>query len=91
MTPEVISRFVGDKKREKFGGVSKKDVVERLGTIEGSWNGDVLFNGRCMKRLYDPMPYKLEYEKFPLPSNSNYRPDILYKRMGNLAQSQATK
>jgi hypothetical protein len=49
VTPEFINRFVTDKKRDKFGGVGKKDVLEKLAYIEGSWNGDIFINGKRYK------------------------------------------
>jgi hypothetical protein len=38
----------------------------------------------------DP-PCILEYEKFPLNSNSNYREDIIYLRAKDLARAQLEK
>ncbi len=43
------------------------------------------------KELFNPIPYVIEYEKFPLASNSNYREDVMYKRLGNLAMAQLAK
>jgi hypothetical protein len=43
------------------------------------------------KRLLEPAPYQVEYEKVPLPSNSNYREDIIQRRLDNLAMSQQAK
>jgi hypothetical protein len=53
-------------------------------SIEGYWNGDMMFNGEICRKLYDPLAHALEYETYPLASNSNYREDIIYKRMRKL-------
>lgn len=68
-------------KRDSFEGVERKEVEQRLASIEGFWNGDVYFNGELARSVDNPLPYRLEYEQFPLASNSNYREDIIYKRM----------
>lgn len=44
-----------------------------------------------MKRMYDPIPFRVEYEKKILASNSNYREDLIYLRLGNMAESQNAK
>ncbi len=62
-----------------------------LCSIEGAWNDTISFNGKVYKTLFDPEPYMVQYEKFPLPSNSNFREDIIYKRLGDLAMAQNIK
>ena len=42
-------------------------------------------------RLYDPMPYQLCYDSFPLASDCNFREDLLYRRMENFSLSQTSK
>jgi hypothetical protein len=66
-------------------------MIEKLCTIEGAWNGDIKFGGQVYKKLLEPAPYQVEYEKVPLPSNSNYREDIIQRRLDNLAMSQQAK
>jgi hypothetical protein len=36
-------------------------------------------------------PFKLEYEKNPLPSDSNWREDIAYRRLMEVTKAQAEK
>jgi hypothetical protein len=71
--------------------LSTKDRFETLCRIEGAWNDTIIIDGKIYKQLCDPVPYMLQYEKHPLPSNSNYREDIIYKRLKNLAMSQTAK
>jgi hypothetical protein len=50
-----------------------KDIIEKHSSIEGYWNGDVSIDGQIVRKRYDPLPYPLEYELYPLASHSNYR------------------
>lgn len=42
-------------------------------------------------RLYDPMPYRICYVDYPLPSDSNFREDLMFRRMGNFGEAQNAK
>ena len=44
-----------------------------------------------MRTIETPIPNKLEYPKYVLPSDCNFRPDIIYKRMENLKVSNEEK
>lgn len=59
VTQEFMNKFLAEKKKSKCGGITKKDVVDHLGTIEGCWNGDFILNGKLTKKLYEPLPHKL--------------------------------
>lgn len=65
--------------------------MERLGDISGSWNGAVLIDGQVVTQLYNPMPFYISYANYPLPSDSNYREDLMFRRMGNFSDAQNAK
>jgi hypothetical protein len=69
----------------------QKDVVEKHCEVKGMWNDWTSFDGKKYKTMLDPAPFQVEYERTPLPSNSNFREDIIYLRMGNMAMSQQAK
>lgn len=91
VSADLVARFVGNKQRHKFEGVTPKDKFELLSAIHGCWNDKVMFDGRVYKSLLEPVPFMVQYEKHPLPSNCNYREDIIYKRLKDLGLSQAAK
>ncbi len=37
------------------------------------------------------VPYALDYEKYPLPSDCNYREDVIYRRLKDTVRSQQEK
>ncbi len=41
--------------------------------------------------MENPLPNKIYYPEFTLPSDSNFRLDLLYKRMENLKASNEEK
>lgn len=86
-----MAKYLKSTSKPKLEGVGVKDVAEKLSRIDGAWNADILFDGKVYKKLLDPVPYQVLYNKCPLPSNSNYREDIVYRRMNNLALSQQAK
>ena len=66
-------------------------MIEKLGEISGSWNGSICVDGEVQFRINEPVPFQVTYEDFPLASDSNFREDVLYRRMGNLAEAQISK
>jgi hypothetical protein len=83
----VSARF-GKKFREcenkqKFEGVKADDVVSVHTKITGHWCFDIFYDGEKVKSVDNPLPNRITYPKYTLPSDSNFRLDLLYKRMGN--------
>ena len=73
----------------KFSGITKKDVASKLGDIRGIWFQDIKVNGEVINK--NIKVYPLEYPKVALPSDSNYRPDILYHKVNDQPESQKMK
>ena len=79
------------RKDYKYNGINRKDIIEKVGEILGTWNGAVLVDGEIVNKLYEPMPYQICYVDYPLPSDSNYREDLMFRRMNNFGESQNAK
>lgn len=69
----------------------KKYVVEEIAVVEGYWPSSVFIGGIQMWSYGNPWGYQLQYFDNPLPSDSNYRTDIIYLRAGDEKKSQDTK
>jgi hypothetical protein len=50
-----------------------------------------MFDQKIYKELFDPVPFVVQYERFQLPSYSNFREDVILKRLKNLALAQGAK
>ena len=82
-----MSKFVGGKRKEP----EEKDRIKSLGKISGVWNLNVCFNDRELFNINQQYPLLLEYEAHPLPSDSNWREDIEYRRRGEVTRAQTEK
>ena len=87
MTDKFSKKFRECENKRKFDGLKPDDVIETHATIYGHWALFLDFNGKRYRTMDDPIPNKIEYPKFTLPSDSNFRLDLIYKRMGELKTS----
>lgn len=91
VSPEFIGKYSNIKLKYKFEGLTPKDKFEPVSYISGSWHGTIYYDEQIYKELFEPVPYLVQYEKFQLPSYSNFREDVILKRLKNLAMSQNAK
>lgn len=59
--------------------------------FEGIWNKYVKFNNKEIFNFDQTVPLRLEYERHPLASDSNWREDIEYRRLNKITRAQAEK
>lgn len=59
--------------------------------MNGIWTEYVKIDGIEYYNLEKDAPCILEYEKYPLNSNSSYREDIIYLEAKDLARAQVEK
>lgn len=81
--------MIKEQSLRKFNGLSKKDAVKKLSVIKGVWFEDIVIDGEIVNK--DTRIYPVEYAKTVLPSDSNYREDIMYHKIGNITESQHMK
>lgn len=84
-------KFVQCENKLKMAGIQPDDIVEKHVAISGNWCFDVFFDKQQVKTMQSPTPNKLYYPKVTLPSDSNFRLDVLYKRIGNLKAANEEK
>jgi hypothetical protein len=65
-----------------FGGIKKRDIVEKICSISGVWFEDIYIDGEIANP--NPKSFPLQYHEHCLPSDSNFRLDVMFHRMGNL-------
>ena len=81
VTKEFGNKFLACEVRKKFEGVTPEDIVEKHTEIEGHWGLYLKFDGKLTRSIESPVPNKMEYPQYVLPSDSNFRLDIIYKRL----------
>lgn len=89
--PDAIDKFLLAKKHYKVSLDPAKDIVETLCKIKGEWTSHVEFDGKRYWDIEKDKPFLLEYEENPLPSDCNYRDDVILMRMGNRPAAQLKK
>lgn len=70
-------------------GLKKSDVEEKYCDIRGVWFGDIYIDNELANK--DMTAYPVEYFDQRLPSDSNFRLDVMIHRVGDLARSQTEK
>lgn len=88
--PEIIEKVHTAKKHQKIN-IDPNDIVETIAKIKGEWTSYVEFDGKRYWDIEREKPYLLEYEENPLPSDCNYRDDVILMRMGNRPAAQIKK
>ena len=62
-----------------------------LGSFEGVWNKYIKLNKEEIFSFDKVVPLRIEYERQPLASDSNWREDIEYRRINKITRAQTEK
>ena len=81
----------GKKKDCELKFKEKDHALTKLDKVEGSWLGSLTINDALYWSYDQHVPPKLEYFENPLPSDSNFRLDILHLKTGDELKSQDKK
>ena len=71
--------------------LNSKDIIEKISDISGVWSSHIDFDGKTYWNIEKDVPYLLEYEKNSLPSDSNFREDVLHMRLDDIKTGQIIK
>ena len=71
---------------KKFSGISKEYIVEKLVSINGIWFDKIYMNDVLITEGI--RAYPVQYVECSLPSDANFRLDVLYHKQNNLPESQ---
>jgi len=69
----------------------KDHAIEKLETIKGNWMENLFFNDQMYWSIGLPWPSKLQFIDNALPSDSNFRLDVLYLRIKDEVKAQEYK
>jgi hypothetical protein len=68
----------------------KKEIEETLGRISGRWTQKMLID-EVVYYDVNTVPHAMVHYRHSLNSNSDYREDLVYRKMNNMARSQQEK
>ena len=85
--PQFLKRFL----KKKKGCPEEKETIEKFGRVHGIWHKKIMFNNETLLDIDKEFPVKLEYEGRALPSDSNWREDITYRRLLLITKAQEEK
>ena len=91
MKPETIQEFKQNKSPWKFVLNAKKDIEETLSLISGIWCENIKFDDKTYWDITKQSPFLVDPEPNALPSNCNWRKDILYSRIDDEKMAQQHK
>lgn len=66
-------------------------VVKKVSELIGEWPKYIKFDGKMYYDVDKEVPFALDYEKYPLASDCNYREDVVYRRLKDTIRSQQEK
>jgi len=70
----------------------EKHVSKELETIEGRWTKYLAFNGKSYWNIEEVKPFLLiDIPNKALPSDSNFREDLIYRKLGDFENGQLAK
>jgi hypothetical protein len=84
---DFMAKFFGTKRREP----NEKERVRSLGKVSGRWSKSVFHDGVEIFSFDRELPLAIEHESAPLPSDSNWRDDIEYRRRNQTTRAQIEK
>ncbi|CAD8122412.1 unnamed protein product [Paramecium sonneborni] len=91
VTDSAIGRYLREGYRKYKGLDFKTEVKSIKSIIKGVWNQELKFdNQRLISIMYD-FPIKLELAQYPLPSDANFRMDVLMWKLRDFDQAQQWK
>ncbi|CAD8111875.1 unnamed protein product [Paramecium sonneborni] len=91
VTDQAIGRYLREGYRKYKGLDFKTEVKSIKSVIKGVWNQELKFdNQRLISIMYD-FPIKLELAQYPLPSDANFRMDVLMWKLRDFDQAQQWK
>lgn len=94
VTEDCMKRLLSCKPVNKFNyyGINKKaEVVEEINKVRGIWHEYLMIDDKKFWDIKEHVPYVLEYENDPLPSDSVYREDANVWKSGNVEKAQIAK
>ena len=71
--------------------LEEKDIIEVVGKIKGEWTGWLEVENKRYWDIAVNKPYICEYEENPLPSDGNFRADVILMRLGKRGEAQMKK
>jgi hypothetical protein len=86
VTPEFLDSFIKNKKKRPKP--EQKDIIDQMYKISGIWCKELMAEGQKILDLNRDFGCKLEYDKFQLASDGNWREDIAYRRKQDISRAQ---
>ena len=85
--PEFMKKYLASPDKTP----AKNDIENTFFELSGRWPLELRFDGEPFYRVNHDLPDRMIHEMNPLPSNSNYREDLYYRKQNDLARSQIEK
>lgn len=94
VTEKFCTKAQQDLKKQKDVEIKFKEkdhATAKMDRLEGSWLNALSINDKVYWSQANPWPYKLQYFDNPLPSDCNFRLDLLHLKAGDDIKAQEAK
>ncbi|CAK57310.1 unnamed protein product (macronuclear) [Paramecium tetraurelia] len=91
VTDAAIGRYLREGYRKYKGLDLKSEVKSVKSIIKGVWNQELKFDNQRLISIMTDFPIKLELAQYPLPSDANFRMDVLMWKLRDFDQAQQWK
>ncbi|CAD8209304.1 unnamed protein product [Paramecium pentaurelia] len=91
VTDAAVGRYLREGYRKYKGLDLKTEVKSIKSIIKGVWNQELKFDNQKLISIMTDFPIKLELAQYPLPSDANFRMDVLMWKLRDFDQAQQWK
>jgi hypothetical protein len=94
ITDKFAAKVGQEMKKQKDVEIKFKEKdhsTAKLDRIEGSWLESLTINDQVYWSYVNPSPFRIQYFDNPLPSDCNFRLDLLHLKSGDEIKSQEAK
>ncbi|CAD8176370.1 unnamed protein product [Paramecium pentaurelia] len=91
VTDVAIQKYHKDGYRKYKGLDLKQDIKQIRHKIKGIWVNEIKIDNQKLICIHNDFPVKMQLAQYPIPSDANFRMDLLWWKLKDFDQSQQWK
>ncbi|CAK89100.1 unnamed protein product (macronuclear) [Paramecium tetraurelia] len=91
VTDAAILKYHKEGYRKYKGLDLKSDIKQIRHKIKGIWVNEIKIDNQKLISIYNDFPVKMQLAQYPIPSDANFRMDLLWWKLRDFDQSQQWK
>ncbi|CAD8085572.1 unnamed protein product [Paramecium primaurelia] len=91
VTDAAIQKYHKEGYRKYKGLDLKQDIKQIRHKIKGIWVNEIKIDNQKLISIHNDFPVKMQLAQYPIPSDANFRMDLLFWKLRDFDQSQQWK